>query len=131
MVKTVLFVCTHNAGRSVMAEAFFNAYNRNQSWSAISAGTSPKACVNPVVVQAMAEKSIDGSAHVPHLLALADVQSAECIFTMGCTDGCPLTPPDKTYDWKLGDPAGLDIEAVRTIRDEVERRVRLLIENMV
>lgn len=127
MVRSVLFVCTHNAGRSVMAEAFFRFHNRDPTWTARSAGTAPKADVNPVVVLAMQEKGIDVSHHVPHLLTLEDVRSADAIFTMGCTDGCPLTPPDKTHDWKLDDPAGKPIEDVRRIRDDVERRVKELL----
>lgn len=130
MVKTILFVCNHNAGRSVMAAAFFNAYNRNPAFSAQSAGTSPKAGVNPVVVQAMKEKGIDVSHHVPRMLTLDDASAAEKIFTMGCTDGCPLTPPEKTEDWKLGDPAGKPIEDVRRIRDDVERRVKQLLNGL-
>ncbi len=130
MVHRILFVCNHNAGRSVMAEAFFSAYNRNAEWSAQSAGTSPKTIVNSVVVQAMKEKGIDVSSHVPRMLSLADAHAAERIFTMGCVEGCPVTPEDKTMDWKLDDPAGQPIEAVRKIRDDVERRVLRLVQEL-
>ncbi len=130
MARLILFVCTYNADRSVMAEAFFNRYNRDTKWRARSAGTSPKASVNPVVVQAMKEKDIDVSAHVPHMLTVADAAAAERIVTMGCIEGCPLTPPDKTVDWKLRDPAGLPLQDVRTIRDDVERRVRALLHEL-
>jgi len=130
MPRTILFVCTHNAGRSVMAEAFFHAYNRNPAFEAKSAGTSPKASVNPVVLEAMKEKGIEVSQHVPRLLTLEDVRSAEKIFTMGCIEGCPVTPPDKTEDWKLEDPAGKRIDEVRKIRDEVERCVEELLEEI-
>ena len=130
MPKTVLFVCIHNAGRSVMAQSFFNRFNANQDWVAKSAGTTPKSQVNPVVVLAMAEIGFDVSGHVPHLLTVADVKVAEKIFTMGCTDGCPVTPPEKTEDWRLDDPAGKPIEEVRKIRDEVERRVLALIDSL-
>ena len=110
-----------------MAEAFFNAYNRSPDWSAKSAGTSPKAVVNPVVVEAMMEKGIDVSGHVPHLLSLAGVNAAKRIVTMGCTDGCALTPPEKTVDWPLEDPEGKPIEVVQMIRDQVEKRVNELL----
>lgn len=127
--KLVLFVCTHNAGRSVMAEFFFNALARERKfpWVAKSAGTAPKAVVNPVVVAAMRENGFDVSSHAPHLLALDDVDAASHIFTMGCTSGCPITPPEKTKNWPLKDPAGKSIEIVREIRDDVERRVRALV----
>ncbi|MBI2445273.1 arsenate reductase ArsC [Candidatus Micrarchaeota archaeon] len=110
-----------------MAEAFFNAYSRDPKWRARSAGLTPTASVNPVVVEAMKEKGIDVSGHVPRLLSAEDAQSAEKIFTMGCTDGCPVTPPEKTEDWKLEDPAGKLLADVRKIRDDVECRIHELL----
>ncbi len=130
MARLILFVCNHNAGRSVMAEAFFNHYNRNAAFSARSAGLTPKTAVNPVVLEAMAEKDIDVSGHVPRLLSKADLDAAVKIFTMGCVEGCPLTPPDRTEDWKLDDPAGKSIEDIRTIRDDVEKKVKALLKEL-
>lgn len=130
MTRLILFVCNHNAGRSVMAEAFFNAFNRNPAIKAKSAGLSPKAQVNPVVLEAMKEKGVDVSGHVPRLLSKADADAAVKIFTMGCTDGCPLTPAEKTEDWKLDDPAGKSIQDVRKIRDDVEKRVKALLKEL-
>ena len=131
-MRTVLFVCVHNAGRSQMAAAFFNRLAKGQA-EAKSAGTAPAAAVNPVVVEAMKEVGLDISAAKPQLLDIDMIMGAEKMVTMGCgaeAEGmCPASFTD-TEDWKLDDPAGQPIEKVRPIRDEVQRRVALLAREM-
>jgi arsenate reductase len=131
-LKTVLFVCVHNAGRSQMAAAFFNRLGRGKA-IAVSAGTAPATAVNPVVVAAMQEAGIDISAEKPRLLDVDMIINAAKMITMGCGAEAEATCPAsfaETEDWQLEDPAGQPIEKVRPIRDEIERRVRLLIEEM-
>ncbi|MDH7486827.1 MAG: arsenate reductase ArsC [Anaerolineae bacterium] len=126
-MKTVLFVCVHNAGRSQMAEAFFNHLARGKA-QAISAGTMPGDQVQPEVVQAMAEVGLDLSRQRPKRLTSPMIQAADHIVTMGCgTEGvCPaLFVP--TEDWGLEGPKGQPIEKVRLIRDEIRRRVEALL----
>ncbi len=126
----VLFVCVHNAGRSQMAEAFFNALAPAEM-RAVSAGTQPTAQVNPVVVAAMAEVGIEMRAHAPKLATPELVAASDCIITMGCgvKESCPLYLGMKiNEDWGLPDPAGQEIETVRAIRDQVRARVIDFIE---
>jgi len=122
-MKTVLFICVHNSGRSQMAEAFLNRLAGGKA-VAISAGTRPAEETNPTVVQAMAEAGIDISERKPKALTLEMVEKADRAITMGCgTDpACPVTfvPAE---DWQLEDPEGKPLETVRRIRDEVHRRV--------
>src|ERR1700709_1166541 len=125
-VPYVLFLCVHNAGRSQMALGWFRhlAGDRARSWSA---GSEPAARVNPASVAAMAEVGVSIAARQPQrwtddLLAQTDV-----VVTMGCGDACPVVPGVHYEDWPLDDPAGLDVDAVRPIRDEIERRVRDLL----
>jgi len=128
----VMFVCVHNAGRSQMAEAFFNALAPD-GLHAISTGTQPTEHVNPVVVAAMAEVGIDMSAHHPKLATLELVAESDRIITMGCgvQESCPLYLGMKIdEDWGLPDPAGQGIEAVRPIRDAVRERVIDLIKRL-
>ncbi|WP_330235320.1 arsenate reductase ArsC [Streptomyces sp. NBC_00566] len=128
-LPTVLFVCVHNAGRSQMAAAFLThlAGDRVQ---VRSAGSAPAATVNPAVVAALAEVGIDISAEVPKVLTVEAVQGSDVVITMGCGDTCPVFPGKRYLDWRLTDPAGQGIDAVRPIRDEIEHRVRALIEEI-
>ncbi|MEU3952411.1 arsenate reductase ArsC [Streptomyces achromogenes] len=123
---SVLFVCVHNAGRSQMAAAFLThlAGDRVQ---VRSAGSAPAGTVNPAVVEALAEVGIDISAEVPKVLTVEAVQASDVVITMGCGDTCPVFPGKRYLDWRLPDPAGQGVDAVRPIRDEIERRVRTLI----
>ncbi|MEU5656892.1 arsenate reductase ArsC [Streptomyces sp. NPDC047737] len=127
---SVLFVCVHNAGRSQMAAAFLThlAGDRVQ---VRSAGSVPADTVNPAVVAAMAEVGIDISAEVPKVLTVDAVQASDVVITMGCGDTCPVFPGKRYLDWKLTDPAGQGVEAVRPIRDEIEQRIRGLIGEIV
>jgi protein-tyrosine-phosphatase len=128
----VMFVCVHNAGRSQMAEAFFNAL-APAGWHAVSAGTEPTAQVNPVVVEAMREVGIAMTGHAPKLASPEMVAASDRIITMGCgvQESCPLYLGMKIdEDWGLSDPAGQGIDAVRPIRDAVKTRVVALIAQL-
>ena len=126
-MKTVLFICVHNAGRSQMAEALFNQMAKGKAM-AISAGSKPAENVNPVAVQAMAEIGLDISRNKPRLLTPELLDGVEIAITMGCGEdaACPATWI-KTQDWALEDPAGKPLEIVRKIRDEIKSRVAALI----
>lgn len=128
-MKRILFVCVENAGRSQMAEAFAKTYGKG-GVEAVSAGTMPAKEINPVVVQVMQEKGINLSTNRPKLITNQMVQEADRIIVMGCSaEGfCPAPLLNKVVDWKIEDPKGKPIEKVREIRDEIERRVRLLFE---
>ena len=115
----VLFVCLQNAGRSQMAEALY----RQAGGEARSAGTRPAEHVHPEVVEAMRELGIDLSGKTPHRLERGDAEWADVVVTMGCGDECLYVPGKKYVDWQLDDPAGKDLQEVRTIRDEIARRV--------
>jgi arsenate reductase len=126
-VKTVLFACVHNAGRSQMAAALFNRLADPRAARAISAGTEPGPRVYSEVVDAMREIGIDLDGAVPRTLTSELAQQAQVLVTMGCGDKCPYVPGARVEDWPLQDPKGQPIHAVREIRDEIERRVRDLI----
>jgi len=128
-MKKILFVCVENAGRSQMAEAFAKVYG-NARIEAISAGTMPAEEVNPVAVQVMREKGIDLSPNKPKLITNQMVQEADTIIVMGCSaEGfCPAPLLNKVVDWEIEDPKGKPIEKVREIRDEIERKVKLLLD---
>ncbi|MFG2865800.1 arsenate reductase ArsC [Streptomyces sioyaensis] len=128
-LPSVLFVCVHNAGRSQMAAAFLThlAADRVQ---VRSAGSAPADRVNPAVVAAMAEVGIDVSAETPKVLTVEAVQASDVVITMGCGDSCPVFPGKRYLDWQLADPAGQGVEAVRPIRNEIEERVRGLIDDI-
>jgi arsenate reductase (thioredoxin) len=128
-LPSVLFLCVHNAGRSQMALGWFThlAGDRATAWSG---GSEPAAAVNPVAVEVMREVGIDIAAAVPRRWSDAVVQAADVVVTMGCGDACPVLPGKRYEDWDLEDPAGLDVEAVRPIRDEIERRVRGLLDEL-
>jgi protein-tyrosine-phosphatase len=125
----VLFLCVHNAGRSQMALGFFQhlAGERGIAWSG---GSEPGFAVNPAAVAAMAERGIDISQEYPKPWTDEVVRAADVVITMGCGDACPVFPGKRYEDWNLEDPAGLGVEAVRPIRDEVERRVRTLLDEL-
>jgi arsenate reductase len=126
-MKTVIFACVHNAGRSQMAAAWFNHLADPSKARAISAGTQPAAQVHPIVVDAMKEKAIDLSTALPQKLTPALAAGASLLITMGCGEECPYVPGVPVLDWPLPDPKGQDLAAVRQIRDEVERRVSTLV----
>ena len=125
----VLFVCLHNAGRSQMSEALFEraAAGRHE---ARSAGTTPGEHVHPEVVEAMRELGVDLAARIPRKLTAADAEWADVVVTMGCGDECPYIPGKRYLDWDLPDPKGRPIEEVRATRDEIERRVAELLDEL-
>jgi protein-tyrosine-phosphatase len=128
-MKRVLFVCVENAGRSQMAEAFTNHYGKGK-FAASSAGIKLADKVNPVVVEAMKERGIDISMNLPKLLTPKMMEEADLIVTMGCgtAELCPGPFFRTSVDWGLEDPKDKPIEKVREIRDEIERKVRTLID---
>lgn len=126
----VLFACLHNAGRSQMAAAFFNALADPAKAEAISAGTSPAERVHPEVVLAMREVGIDLAGVKPRLLTDEIARQASVLVTMGCGEQCPLVPGLRREDWALRDPRGLPLEIVREIRDEVRARVLALVAEL-
>jgi arsenate reductase len=130
-LKRILFVCVENAGRSQMAEAFANGYERERI-EAFSAGTMPSDEVNPVVVEVMFEKGYDLSNNKPKLVTDQMVREADAIIVMGCSaEGfCPAPLLNKVVDWGIEDPKNKPIEKVREIRDQIETRVKALIEEM-
>lgn len=128
-MTTVLFACVHNAGRSQMAAAFFNALADPRLSRAISAGTQPAAHVHPEVVDAMREVGIDLSAALPQRLTSEVAHRAQLLVTMGCGDECPVVPGAKRIDWELADPKGLAMAQVREIRDSIKRHVERLLRD--
>ena len=128
-LPTVLFLCVHNAGRSQMALGWFNhlAGDRAVAWSG---GSEPGNEVNPAAIAAMHEMGIDISREFPKPWTDEIVQAADVVVTMGCGDACPLFPGKRYEDWELEDPAGQGVEAVRPIRDEIERRMRTLLDEL-
>jgi arsenate reductase (thioredoxin) len=122
---TVLFACVHNAGRSQMAAALMERRGGGRI-EVRSAGSDPAAEVNPVVVEAMAELGLDVAGEQPKKLTDERVREADVVVTMGCGDECPFHPGKRYEDWELEDPAGRDLDQVRVIRDEIERRVKAL-----
>jgi arsenate reductase len=128
-MRTIVFACIQNAGRSQMAAAFFNHLADPGQAQAISAGTQPAERVNPVVVEAMREVGIDLEGATPKKLTAELAAGAAMLITMGCGDECPYVPGLERMDWPLPDPRGQSIEGVRPIRDEIERRVRALLSD--
>lgn len=126
-MKTVIFACVHNAGRSQMAAAFFNRLADPGHARALSAGTQPAARVHPEVVAVMREVGIDLSAAQPTLLTDELATGAQLLVTMGCGESCPVVPGVRRQDWNLRDPKGQPIERVRAIRDDIRARVGRLI----
>lgn len=126
-MKTVVFACVHNAGRSQMAAAFFNSLADPAQARAVSAGTRPATRVHPEVLEAMRESGISLAGAVPSLLTPELARGASLLVTMGCGDECPVVPGVRRDDWPLDDPKGQTPERVREIRDEIRGRiVRLL-----
>lgn len=123
---TVLFVCVHNAGRSQMAAAFLDHLSHGRV-EVRSAGSEPADTINPAVVTAMNEVGIDLTAAVPKVLTADAVRDSDVVITMGCGDACPVFPGKRYLDWRLDDPAGRELPAVRRIRDDIEGRVRDLL----
>ena len=126
---TVLFVCVHNAGRSQMAAGFTRALGGDRV-RVLSGGSEPGDAINPTAVAAMAEAGIDIAGARPRIMAVDDVRAADVVITMGCGDACPVFPGKRYEDWELTDPAGLGLEQVRPIRDEIETRVRALLASL-
>jgi arsenate reductase len=126
-MKTVIFACVHNAGRSQMAAAFFNQLADPSRARALSAGTQPADHVHPEVVAVMREVGIDLSTAQPTRLTDELTAGAQLLVTMGCGESCPVVPGLRRQDWNLPDPKGQPIERVRAIRDEIRRRVEKLI----
>ncbi|MCG3133947.1 MAG: Glutaredoxin arsenate reductase [Planctomycetes bacterium] len=127
-MKTVVFACVHNAGRSQMAAAFFRALADPARATAVSAGTEPGPRVHPEVAAAMAEVGIDLTRASPQLLTRELASSAALLVTMGCGEKCPVVPGLRREDWPLEDPKGKPVERVREIRDDIRRRVDALVE---
>ncbi|MDF1594800.1 MAG: arsenate reductase ArsC [Acidimicrobiia bacterium] len=126
----VLFVCVHNAGRSQMAAAFLRHYGGDRV-VVRSAGSMPASEVNDVAVTAMGELGIDLIGAVPRKLSNAAVEASDVVITMGCGDACPIYPGKRYLDWELEDPAGKSVEEIRPIRDEISRRVKLLLDELL
>ncbi|GAA1676654.1 arsenate reductase ArsC [Streptomyces yatensis] len=126
---SVLFVCVHNAGRSQMAAAFLT-HLAGDRVEVRSAGSAPAEHVNPAVVEAMAEVGIDIATEIPKVLTAEAVHASDVVITMGCGDACPYFPGKTYLDWKLDDPAGQGVAAVRPIRDEIRARVQDLVREL-
>ena len=127
-MKTVIFACIHNAGRSQMAAAFFNQFAETTEARAISAGTEPGLRVHPEVLLVMQEIGIDLSHAAPQKLTQELAQGASLLITMGCGDRCPYVPGLRRDDWPLPDPKGRPLDEVRHVRDDIRARVLKLIE---
>ena len=125
----VLFLCVHNAGRSQMAAALMERYAEG-AIRVRSGGSDPAERVNPAVAEAMAEMGIDLATATPRRWTQEDLEAADVIVTMGCGDECPLIPGKRYLDWQLDDPAGKPVDQVRPIRDEIDRRVRALLNEL-
>lgn len=126
----MLFVCVHNAGRSQMAQGFL-AHLAGDAIEVRSAGTAPGDSLNPAAVAAMAELGIDITDQRPRILTAAAVETSTVVITMGCGDTCPYFPGVDYRDWRLDDPAGKGIEAVRPIRDEIRARTEALVAELL
>ena len=126
---SVLFVCVHNAGRSQMAAGFTEALGGGRV-RVLSGGSEPGTAINPTAVAAMAEVGIDIAGRRPRAMQVDDVRASDVVITMGCGDACPVFPGKRYEDWELADPAGLPLEQVRPIRDEIESRVRALLRSL-
>lgn len=127
---SVLFVCVHNAGRSQMAAGWLRDLAGDRV-EVRSAGSMPADQINPVAVEVMREEGIDITDEQPKVLTTEAVQDSDVVITMGCGDACPFFPGKRYEDWKLEDPAGQGIEAVRPIRDEIKGRVEALLAELI
>lgn len=129
-VPEVLFLCVHNAGRSQMAAALL-AHHAQGQVAVRSAGSAPADTINPAVVEVMAEVGLDLSQELPNPLDTEAVEAADVVITMGCGDACPVFPGKRYLDWDLDDPAGKSTEQIRPIRNDIDRRVRNLLIELV
>lgn len=129
-VPEVLFVCVHNAGRSQMAAALLDHHAHGRA-HVRSAGSEPADRIDPAVVAAMDEVGVDITKEFPKPLTEEVVRAADVVITMGCGDACPVYPGKRYLDWELEDPAGKTVEDVRPIRDEIDRRVRALLDELL
>ena len=127
---TVLFVCVHNAGRSQMAAGFMRELGAGKV-EVLSAGSAPRDSINPIAIEAMAEVGIDIANQQPKVLTPEAVMESDAVRTMGCGDVCPIYPGKRYEDWVLEDPAGQDLDFVRTIRDEIKTRVENLLSELL
>jgi protein-tyrosine-phosphatase len=127
---TVLFVCIHNAGRSQMAAGYLQHLGEGRI-EVLSAGSKPGNEINPMAVAAMAEEGIDIAGNQPKVLTTEAVRASDVVITMGCGDECPYFPGKRYEDWKLDDPAGQGLDAVRPIRDEIRTRIEALIADLL
>ncbi|WAA67366.1 arsenate reductase ArsC [Microbacterium oxydans] len=127
---SVLFVCVHNAGRSQMAAGFLRDIAGDRI-EVRSAGSMPADQINPIAVEAMTELGIDITAEAPKVLTTEAVQASDVVITMGCGDACPFFPGKRYEDWKLDDPAGQGIDAVRPIRDDIRERIERLVAELL
>jgi len=127
---SVLFVCVHNAGRSQMAAGYLRELAGDRV-EVRSAGSMPADQINPVAVEAMREEGIDITAEQPKVLTTEAVQASDVVITMGCGDACPFFPGKRYEDWKLDDPAGQGVDAVRPIRDDIKARVETLLAELL
>ncbi len=128
-VPEVLFVCVHNAGRSQMAAALLDHHAQGRA-HVRSGGSAPGKRINPAVAEAMAEIGLDLSKEFPKPVTDEAVRAADVVITMGCGDACPIYPGKRYEDWELEDPAGKSVEQVRPVRDEIDRRVQLLLAEL-
>ena len=127
---TVLFVCVHNAGRSQMAAGCMRELGAGRV-EVLSAGSAPRDSINPIAIEAMAEVGIDIANQQPKVLTPEAVMESDAVITMGCGDVCPIYPGKRYEDWVLEDPAGQDLDFVRTIRDEIKTRVENLLSELL
>jgi protein-tyrosine-phosphatase len=127
---TVLFVCVHNAGRSQMAAGYLRELSGGRV-EVLSAGSEPADRLNPAAVSVMAEEGIDIAGNTPQILTTDAVRESDVVITMGCGDTCPIFPGKRYEDWDLTDPAGLPVEQVRPVRDDIKRRVEALIAELL
>jgi arsenate reductase len=122
----VLFLCTHNAGRSQMAMGFFTHLAGDRA-DVYSGGSEPADEINPAAIAAMAEKSVDIATEHPKRWTMDMLEAVDVVITMGCGDSCPVLPGRRYEEWVLADPAGQSLAEIRPIRDEIEQRVRTLL----
>jgi arsenate reductase (thioredoxin) len=127
---TVLFACVHNSGRSVAAKVLTEHYAGDRI-AVRSAGSEPGTRVNPVVAQVLAERGLSTAGETPKMLDDAVVHAADVVVTMGCGESCPYVPGKRYEDWVIDDPTGQDIDTVRRIVDDVDKRVRTLVDELV
>jgi protein-tyrosine-phosphatase len=127
---TVLFLCTHNAGRSLAAKVLLDHYADGRI-DVRSAGSEPGSELNPSVVAVLSERNLDTTTEFPKPLTSDTASEADVIVTMGCGDTCPVFPGKRYLDWELADPAGLPIDEVRPIVDEIDQRVRSLVRDLI